>query len=426
MHQTSSHLPSLQASAQLIPNEPRQPLAGYRVLDLSGPMGVYCGKLMADMGAEVLKVEPPGGDPMRSIGPFLNSGTFPDDSIHWLHFNTNKRSITLDFATERGAELLRMLALKCDVLLETCPLGYLESLGLGYDGLQARNTGMVYASLTPFGQSGPYKHYKASDLTGLAMGGYLYVTGWPHTPPTRLWGSQAYHTASNRAFIAILIALYHRLATGFGQRIDVSMQEAVAATTEHVNTTYNFEGVSAVRCGFRHGGQFVATWRCKDGYVSITTNTQQAWDDLRDWMGQDGQAGDLLEAKYNDRFILRGDASSHIEELIQNWALGHTRQEITDWGQSRHHPWGPVATAGEVLENVQLWERGFFIKSQAPAAPGQENGLVYPGAPYRMSDSAWRLENPAPSVGQHNVEILCGELGLSRRELEDLAASGIV
>ena len=408
---------------QALPPDEQQPLTGYRVLDLSGPLGVYCGKLMADMGADVIKVEPPGGDPMRLIGPFLHNGVHPENSLHWLHFNTNKRSITLDIATADGAALLRRIALSADVLLETCPPGHLDSLGLGYSHLEPENPGLVYASLTPFGQTGPYKDFKASDLIGFAMGGYMYVTGWPHTPPTRLWGSQAYHTVSNRAFIAVLLALYHRLATGRGQQVDVSMQEAVAATTEHVNTAYNYEGAPAIRCGFRHGGQFVATWRCKDGYVSITTNTQQAWDDLRSWIAQDGMAGDLMEEKFNDRFILRGAHSGHIEELVQNWALTHTRQEITDWGQSRHHPWAPVVTPDELLDNDQLWDRGFFVEVQDPQHGGT---LVYPGAPYQLSQCPWRLRHPAPQVGQHNIDIFCGELGLSASDLEVLAGAGAI
>ena len=404
-------------------SQQQQPLAGYRVLDLAGPMGVYCGKLMADMGADVIKVEPPGGDPMRRIGPFLHRGSFPVDSLHWMHFNTNKRSITLDIATADGAALLRRMASHADVLLETSPPGYMDSLGIGYDRLDAENPGLVYASLTPFGQTGPYKNFKASDLISFAMGGYMYVTGWPDTPPTRLWGSQAYHTVSNRAFIAILIALYHRLATGQGQRVDVSMQEAVAATTEHVNTTYNYEGSPAIRCGFRHGGQMVATWRCKDGYVSITTNTQQAWDDLRAWMDRDGMAGDLMEERFSDRFILRGEHSSHIEELIESWTMQHTRQEIAEWGQAHHHPWGPVATADELLDNEQLWGRGYFVEMEDSR---QRDPIVYPGAPYRLSKSPWKLQSPAPQIGQHNVEIYCGDLGLSAQELEVLAGAGAI
>ena len=119
-------------------------------------------------------------------------------------------------------------------------------------------------------------------------------------------------------------------------------------------------------CGFRHGGQFVATWPCRDGYVSITTNTQKAWDDLRAWMDREGMAGDLMDGKYNDRFILRGEHSSHIEELIEAWTLTHTREEITEWGQANHHPWGPVATASELLDNEQLWDRGFFFEVDDP------------------------------------------------------------
>lgn len=407
----------------------QQPLTGYRVLDLAGPLGVYCGKLMADMGADVIKVEPPGGDPMRRIGPFINYQTHLEQSLHWLHFNTNKRGITLDIATPEGAGILRQLAAKSDVLLETYPPGYLDFLGLGYPALAVEIPGLVYASLTPFGQAGPYKDFRASDLVGFAMGGYMYVTGWPHTPPTRLWGSQAYHTTSNRAFIAILLALYHRLATGLGQYVDVSMQEAVAATTEHVNTAYNYEASPAVRCGFRHGGQFVATWKCRDGYVSITTNTQQAWDDLRGWMDRDGMAGDLMDEMYNERFILRGEHSGHIEQLIQQWALQHTRQEITDWGQANHHPWGPVAVPGELLHNPQLQARDFFLGPERPFEtehPEHDTALVYPGAPYKLTRSPWMLKHSAPSIGQHNMEVYCDELGLSPSEVETLAGEGVI
>ena len=406
------------ASAAQTNSAPALPLGGFRVLDLAGPMGVYCGKLMADMGSEVIKVEPPSGDPMRDIGPFIDGQPGPGRSLYWLHFNTNKRSVTLDIRTPEGAALLRRLALTSDVLLETGSPGYMESLGLGYESLSAESPGLVYASITPFGQTGPDRDYKASDLVGFAMGGYMYVTGWPHTPPTKLWGSQAFHTASNRAYIAILLALYHRIATGEGQYIDVSMQESVAATTEHVNTTYNYTCESAVRCGFRHGGQFVATWRCKDGYASITTNTRAAWDDLRAWMERDGMAGDLMDEQYNDHFVLRGEHSAHIEELIEAWALTHSRQDITEFGQSNHHPWGPAATADEILENEQLWGRGYLTTVEI----GDDGpSMVYPGDPYRLTEFEQPVRRPAPAPGEHNVEILSGILGLSTDEIERLS-----
>ncbi len=404
-------------------HEGQQPLSGYRVLDLSGPLGVYCGKLMADMGADVIKVEPVGGDPMRDVGPFVRDEPGPELSLYWHQFNANKRSITLDFTTTPGIDLLLRLAGKADVILETCQPGTLDSLGLGYSDLSTRNQGLIFVSITPFGQTGPYRDYKGSDLIGFAMGGYMYVTGWPHTPPHRLWGSQAYHTASNRAFIATLIALYDRLNTDLGQYVDVSMQEAVAATTEHVNIAYLYEGTPAIRCGFRHGGQFVATWRCNDGYASITTNTQQAWNDLRAWMAEDGMAGDLMDERYNDRFILRGEHSGHIEHLIETWALGHTRKEIAEWGQSRHHPWGPVATPEELLDNPQLWGRDFFTKVDHPELGAT---FVHSGAPYKLTTSPWKLRSAAPTIGQYNAEVYGDELGLSLEEIEGLANASVI
>ena len=400
-----------------------QPLTGIRVLDLCGDLGVYCGKLLADVGADVIKVEPPGGDPMRRIGPFIEGPDSLENSIYWRHYNTNKRSVTLDITSDEGSNLLRRLVSTADVVVESFQPGYLDSFGLGYQHLGEELPGLIYASITPFGQTGPYRDYRASDLVGFAMGGYMYVTGWPETPPNKLWGMQAYQTASNRAYIGILIAIFHRLATGQGQYVDVSMQEAVATTTEHVNTAYNYTGENAVRCGFRHGGQFVATWRCQDGYVSITTNTQKAWDDLRAWMYKDGMAGDLMDPQYDDRFILRGDRGSHIEELVEAWTLTHTRQEITEQGQANHHPWGPVSTASELLDNEQLWERGFYQTINDPQT-GSE--VVYPGAPYKMSESGWRLVRSAPQIGQHNNQVYCDELGLSEPEVQELIRVGIV
>ena len=413
----------MRSSPQTEPHEGQQPLTGYRVLDLSGPLGVYCGKLMAGLGADVIKVEPPGGDAMRRIGPFVHDRPHPERSLYWLQFNTNKRSITLDITSREGAEVFLRLVRKADMVVETFPPGFMDSLGLGYPRLSMEHPELVYLSITPFGQTGPYKDFKGSDLIGFAMGGYMYVTGWPHTPPTRLWGSQAYHTASNRAFIAALIALYHRLNTDRGQHIDVSMQEAVAATTEHVNTAYNYEGTPAIRCGFRHGGQFVATWKCMDGYASITTNTRQAWDDLRAWMAQEGMVGDLMEEKYDDIIILRAQYSEHIEELIGEWANHHTRKEITEYGQARHHPWGPAVAPSEILDNPQLWDRGFFVDVEHPELGST---LSYPGTPYLLSGSPRKLQTTAPRIGQHNDEIYHGELGLSHEDMEVLTGANVI
>ncbi len=393
------------------------PLVGLRVLDLTSYLAQHCARALGDMGADVIKVEPPDGDPARMLPPFAGNIEHPERSLRFIHANRSKRGVTLNISDESDREAISKLAARADILVEDSKPGYLDSVGLGYDDLKAANPNLVYVSITPFGQTGPYRDYKASDLVGFAMGGYMYVTGWPHTPPTKLWGSQAYHTASNRAYIAILLALYHRMATGEGQYIDVSMQEAVAATTEHVNTTYNYTGEPAVRCGFRHGGQFVATWKCKDGYASITTNTRAAWDDLRAWMDRDGMAGDLMDEQYNDHFVLRGEHSAHIEKLVQAWAMLHTRQEITEFGQSNHHPWGPAATADEILTNEQLWGRGYLTTVESQDG----RPMVCAGDPYRLSEFPQPVRRTAPAPGEHNAEVLSGILGLSPEEIARLS-----
>ena len=390
---------------------PTLPLSGYRVLDLAGPMGVYCGKLLADMGADVIKVEPPGGDPMREVGPFIDGQPGPGRSLYWRHFNTNKRSVTLDINTPEGAATLRKLALASDVAAGDRAAGVhgLAGFGIREPGGGRPGAGVLFHHSLRANRAIP-------RFQGVRPGGVCHGRVYVRHRLARHSPQQAMGFAG----------VSHRVEPGLhrhpagpvpshddrakGQYIDVSMQEAVAATTEHVNTTYNYTGEPAVRCGFRHGGQFVATWRCADGYASITTNTRQAWDDLRAWMARDGMAGDLMDEQYNDHFVLRGEHSAHIEELIQAWALLHTRQEITEFGQSNHHPWGPAATADEILENEQLWGRGYLTTVEsADGGPA----MVYPGDPYRLAEFPQPARRTAPDPGEHNTEVLSGILGLS-------------
>ena len=381
---------------------PPLPLSGYRVLDLAGPMGVYCGKLMADMGADVIKVEPPGGDPMRDIGPFIDGQPGPGRSLYWLHFNTNKRSVTLDIESPEGAATLRKLAITSDVLLETGPPGYMDSLGLGYERMAADSPGLVYASITPFGQTGPYRDFKASDLVGFAMGGYMYVTGWPHTPPTRLWGSQAYHTASNRAYIAILLALYHRMATGEGQYIDVSMQEAVAATTEHVNTTYNYTGESA-------GALRVPTRRPVRRHLAVQGRLRQHHHQhpggvgrptSLDAPGRHGRRPDGCPIRRPLR-AARRTFGSHRET---GPGVGHAAHATGDHRVRAVEP-PPVGAGGYARRNPgerAAVGRGYLTTVESPDGVW----MVYPGDPYRLSEFPRPLRRPAPAPGEHNAEVL--------------------
>ena len=204
---------------------PTGPLVGYRVLDIGGPLSLHCTKLLADMGADVIKIESPSGDPSRRIPPFKDDTPHPEKSLYFLHFNTNKRSITLDIEKPDGRALLLELCNKADVIIETFRPARAKELRLTYADLSAGNPGLIVASITPFGQNGPWKDYQANDMAGIALGNLLYLAGEPGEPPLQPPGEIAYGMASTYGALGIAVALYHRLESGRGQHIDVSMHE---------------------------------------------------------------------------------------------------------------------------------------------------------------------------------------------------------
>jgi benzylsuccinate CoA-transferase BbsE subunit len=227
-------------------------LAGLRVLDLSNHRGQLCGRLLADMGADVIKVEPPGGDEARRIGPFFDNLTHRDRSLFFWFYNLNKRSLTLDLKHPRGAGLLLQLARGADLLIESFAPGAIDSLGLGWRALHAANPAIILLSIAPFGQTGPYRDFEADDTVLAALGGMLYVNGWPGRAPVRPWGLQAYHSSAYYAAIATMCALFARDHDGVGQWIDLSMQEATTAAVEHVAGSYFGERRVEPRRGTLH------------------------------------------------------------------------------------------------------------------------------------------------------------------------------
>ncbi len=208
------------------------PLSDLHVLELPGAVGAYCGKLLADLGADVIKVEPPGGDPSRHIPPFFHDDPHPEKSLYFFAFNTSKRSITLDLTRADGRALFRRLARQADVVIDAFPPGHMDSLGIGYQSLRQENPGLVYCSITGFGLWGPHAHYKASDLIAVAMSGMMYLAGFPEDPPNRPYGDQSHYCASVQAAAGILMAILYRDRTGQGQLVEVSMQEALAMNQE--------------------------------------------------------------------------------------------------------------------------------------------------------------------------------------------------
>ncbi|MFQ5667013.1 MAG: CaiB/BaiF CoA transferase family protein [Candidatus Binatia bacterium] len=374
-------------------------LEGVRVLDLAEAPGAYCGKLLADMGADVVKVEPPGGAVMRHIGPFHDGIRDRDRSLFFWHYNTNKRSVTLDLDLPSDRERFLQLTTTADLLIETGAPGHLAALGLDYATLAARNPRLTLLSITPFGQTGPHCHYRGSDLIAQAVGGMVYVNGFPDGAPLQGLGLQAYHSASTYAAIAAMLALLARDRTGRGQFIDVSVQECVAACVEHASSFFHQNGTVAERQGSLHWTRYVRVGRCKDGYAMHCTLAD--WTSLIEWVKGDGKARDLTEPDWED-FGYRRDHCEHLFDVLDQWAQEYTVADLVDGAQLRRIPYAAVLPPESLLQNPQLVERDFFVPV-AHEDVGQT--LRYPGAPYVFGTTPWRIRRRPPRVGEHNAEV---------------------
>jgi benzylsuccinate CoA-transferase BbsE subunit len=372
-------------------------LAGVRVLDLADRTGALAGKLLAGLGADVVKVEPPGGDPMRALPPFWEGVAAPERSLFFWFYDAGKRSVTLDTASSEGAALLDRLVAKADVLIETGPPG-------GTDALRAAHPRLVVASITPFGQQGPYRNWKSSDTVAEAMGGMMFVNGHADGPPLRALGLQAYHQAGIFAAVGAVAALFARETTGRGQHVDVSLQAAVAGALEHVPGFWHQAGLVHHRQGTLHWTRYFRVGRCKDGWVMHCTLGD--WTALVEWMKSDGMAENLDDPAWLD-LNLRKDGAEHLFDTIEAWAARYTVAELTEGAQLRRIPYAAVRPPEALLRDPQLAARGFFVPIEHP-----DLGLTvpYPGAPFRMDDTRWRVARP-PRLGEHTEAVLRGWLG---------------
>lgn len=395
-------------------------LQGFKVLDLAGERGAFCGKLLADMGADVIKVEPPGGDQARRIGPFVHGAADAEKSLSFWYNNTSKRGITLNIESGKGREILRSLVRTADVVLEGFRPGYLKDLTLDHEALMKINPGLTMTSISGFGQTGPYRDYLSCDLVASALGGQMYICGDVDTPPLSPYGEQTYLVASIFGAMGTLMALRHRHFSGRGQSVDISIHECLAGVIEHVNVRYFYEGVVARRRGSLHWDNAFRVFPCRDGHILLSLFRE--WDTVVEWLDSEGMAADLKEEKWSDPEA-RHQQVEHVITVLERWAGKHTVGELMAQGQLMHLPWGAVSTLRDLRENPQLLERGFFVEVAHP-----EHGVSfsYPGAPYRLSCTPWRIWRRAPLVGEHNLEILGGELGLTVMEMADLAREGIV
>ena len=407
------------------------PFAGLRVLELADEKGQFCGKLLGDLGADVVKIEPPGGESCRNVGPFLDDVPHRDRSLSFWHYNTSKRGITLNLETADGRALFRRLADEADVVLETFRPGYLATLGLGYETLRASNPGLIVCSLTPFGQTGPWRDFVSSDLVHMAAGGEMASSGYDHTDvPIAPGGGNAWHMGGHYAAMAIMAALVYRSVSGEGQYIDTSIHEACALTTESAIANYVYRGEVLRRQTGRHHAmtttartQFLA----KDGnYVTALISgglNPRNVKSLADLMDAYGMAGDLRDPKYQDPATIAAESSHIIDGLLAGFIASLPAEEVYHAAQARGFTWGAVRAPEDLLGDAHLHDRGFWKEVRHPELG---RSFVYPGEPAIYNGSPWAISRRAPLVGEHNREIYCGELGFDAGELVTMAENGVV
>ena len=398
-------------------------LSDIKVLELAHSLsGAFCAKLLADQGANTVKVEPPGwGDPARREPPFINGIPDSDSSTIFLAFNTNKRGITLDIEQPQGRELLLRLVADADVLIESYPPGHLKSLDLDYQVLRETNAKLIVSSITYFGQTGPYRDYQGGDLVVQALGGFLNaVTGSADRPPMGTTLEQMEITAARNGAIAIMAALLQRWQSGEGQQIDLSTMEAAVSTPSGLIQPYSFTGRSPKRGGSDGNVMDGMHLPTKDGEVTLTTagtggRPMEAWSEFL-------EEPRLLDPKFSTR-----------PNRLENWEELHilVAPKLALWNNldlmhetmARGLVIGLVQNPQQVVDSPHLAERGYFVEIDHPEA----GNLKYPSPGFLMDE-----ENPmegskaAPALGEHNSEILGGELGLSDEELGQLRASQII
>jgi CoA:oxalate CoA-transferase len=384
------------------------------VLDLSEDIaGPFCTKMLAGLGAEVIKVERPGsGDVSRGAGPFPAHAPDPEQSALFLYLNTGKKSLTLDVCSQTGAVILQQLAQECDILVESFAPGYLEGLGLGYAALERLNPRLIYTSVSPFGQSGPYRDFRGSELVAQAMGALMYTIGLPDREPLKIGGNAALYTTGMSAFSATMIALYARDVQGYGQQVDVSAMETMAVAQIHSSIQHQFG-----RTPSRRESPLVAA---KDGWVSPGLERgvrQDTWARVCDLIGRP----DLKDAPAFNTLEARREHQQDLLAILSAWTATQPKEAIYHLLQELRSVAGYVASVDDLLNSRQLTARQFFQAIDHPAA----GKALYPGAPFRIEGDVWRHAR-APLLGEHSLEIYGGRLGFSAAELGRLQGAGII
>lgn len=391
-------------------------LKGVKILEYCTTVsGAYCAKLMADLGAEVIKIEAPGiGDGARRKPPFLHDEPDPEKSGLFMYINTSKFGITLDPEKPEGRKVFKKLVRDVDILIEDHQPGEMEKIGLGYDTLKKINPGLIMTAITPFGQTGPYKSYKAYQLNISQMSGqgYLLPMISPNLdrPPVKVGGNSGNFDPGLVASIAIMAALFWRGKGGKGQYIGMSKMEALMSMQRVESVTFPNSGVNMSRVGMAQRRTPDGIMPCKDGYVVVVMPEEHQWRSFMKLLGEPPWSRE----EWCENRIKRAENVEKIKEYILEWMKDQPREEVFRKGQALSVPVAPTNTAKDVVESPQFNARGFFVETEHPVMGKIDK---FPSSPYRFSKTPWKISRPAPQLGEHNEEIFCGRLGYTRDEL---------
>ena len=403
-------------------------LSPYRVLDLADEKGLQCGKLLGDLGADVIKVERPGGDPARNLGPFYHDEVDPEKSLYWFAYNASKRGITLNLETAEGQDIFKRLVKSADFIVESFAPGYMDKISLGYSTLAKIKPDIIMVAISPFGQTGPYRDLKYSDLVMRALGGRLYAVGDYDRPPTRIsHHSQIYLQAGLEGAMAAVMALYHRHMTGEGQYIDLSIQAALVQTSDIAWDVRKSVGP--------RGGQVTTlniprVWKCKDGIVNWAfmpsgMNPERNLDFVR-WMDSVGMADDYLKnfdwSKF-DYSTLTQETIDRMAEPTAKFFAAQTKVELLEGAVKHRVFFYPQFTTSDLLKSDQLKAREYWVDVEHPELGTK---IRYPGPFAKLSETPIQITRRAPLIGEHNEEIYVKELGMSHKEMQTLKKAEVI
>ena len=392
-------------------------LHGVKVLDLSEDIaGSFCARLLADYGADVLKLEPPGGAALRRQGPFFHDDPHPEKSLFFLVLNLNKKGATLNLENQAGRDLLKRLVSQVDVVVESYRPGHLASLGLGYEDLRQINPALVMTSITPFGQDGPYSQYQGEEIVSYAMGLIMSISGIQNQEPIKHGGFQAQYQGGLFGAAATSMALFAQVSSGQGEHVDVSITECVASTMMATQTMYPYTGGTQARRR-ASGSQFSHPMPCQDGWIIVQTGGGASWQDLSEFF----QAPELLEPRFADP-AQRARHGEELDQVVIEAIKDRSKWELFPKAAEYRMLFGVVQTPAELAHCPQLESRDFYRETEHPVI----GKIKVPAELFRFSETPYQLNASAPTLGQHNQEIYVEGLGYSQQELVQLRQLNVI